>query len=60
MRTTLLLTSALLGGALLILLGFIAAMRKPDKQETERIRRSDKMMKGASRDDSNELARWVP
>ncbi len=60
MRTTLLLTAALLGGALLILLGFIAAMRKPDKQETERIRRSDKMMKGASRDDSNELARWVP
>jgi hypothetical protein len=60
MRTTLLLFAALLGGVLLIVLGFIAALRKPDKAEAERIRRSDEMMRGAFRDDPNEPARWVP
>ena len=45
---------------LLIGLGFIAALRKPDTAEAERIRRSDEMMRGAFRDDPNEPARWVP
>ena len=60
MHTTLLLIAALFGGVLLIVLGFIAALRKPGKAEAERIRRSDEMMKRAFRDDPNEPARWVP
>lgn len=60
MHSTLLLIAAILGGVLLIVLGFVAALRKPGKAEAERIRRSDEMMKGAFRDDPNEPARWVP
>jgi len=60
MHTSLLLIAVLLGGVLLIVLGFVAALRKPGKAEAERIRRSDEMMKGAFRDDPNEPARWVP
>lgn len=60
MHTTLLLVAALVGGILLIALGFVAALRKPDKAEAERIRRSDEMMKKSFRDDPQEPARWVP
>jgi hypothetical protein len=60
MHRTLLLVAAIVGGILLIAMGFIAAVRKPDKAEAERIRRSDEMMRGAVRDDPNEPARWVP
>src|SRR5580692_10758803 len=54
MHRTLLLVAAIVGGILLIAMGFIAAVRKPDKAEAERIRRSDEMMRGAVRDDPNE------
>jgi hypothetical protein len=55
------LIAALVGGVLLIIvLGFVAALRKPGKAEAERIRRSDEMMKRAFRDDPNEPACWVP
>jgi|HubBroStandDraft_2_1064218.scaffolds.fasta_scaffold139402_3 hypothetical protein len=60
MHTTLLLIAALIGGILLIIMGFVAALRKPAKGEAERIKRSDEMMPGAVRDDPNEPARWVP
>lgn len=60
MRTSLLLIAALLGGSVLIGLGFTTALRKPEKAEGERIRRSDEGMKKAIRDDPNEPARFVP
>jgi hypothetical protein len=60
MHASLLLIAALLGGVTLVALGFVAALRKPDKAEIERIRRSDEKMRKASRDDPNEPARFVP
>jgi hypothetical protein len=58
--TTALLIAALVWGAVLIIMGFIAALRKPDKAEAEKIRRLDEQMKKASRDDPDEPARFVP
>jgi len=58
--TTALLIAALVWGAVLIVMGFIAALRKPDKAEAEKIRRLDEQMKKASRDDPDEPARFVP
>lgn len=59
MRPLLLLMAALAGGVALIVTGFVAALRKPDKAEAERIRRLDEAMMKASRDDPNEPARFV-
>jgi len=58
--TTALLIAALVWGAVLIVMGFIAALQKPDKAEAEKIRRLDEQMKKASRDDPDEPARFVP
>jgi hypothetical protein len=59
MHISLLLVVAVLGGVVLVILGFMSALRRPDKAEAERIRHSDEMMKRV-RDDPNEPARFVP
>ena len=60
MMTTVLLISALVWGAVLIVVGLIAALRKPDKAEPEKIERLAEQMLKASRDDPDEPARFVP
>jgi hypothetical protein len=60
MQKTVLFIAALASGVMLIVAGFISALRKPDKKEAERVRRLDEQMKKASRYDPNEPARFVP
>jgi hypothetical protein len=60
MMTTVLLIAALVWGAVLIVVGLIAALRKPDKAEAEKIQRLAEQMSKASRDDPDEPARFVP
>jgi len=59
MRTSLLLIAVLTGGIVLVVLAFIAALRKPDNEEAERIKRMDEDMTISS-EDPNEPARFVP
>jgi hypothetical protein len=57
---TILFLAALGWGILLIVMGFISALRKLAKNEEHRITRLDEAMKKGSRDDPNEPARFVP
>jgi hypothetical protein len=60
MMTTALLIAALVWGAVLIVVGSMAALREPDKAEAEKIKRLDEQISKASRDDPDEPARFVP
>lgn len=44
----------------MVVLGFITALRKPDRTEAESIKRMDEGMNKSSSDDPNDPARFVP
>ncbi len=61
MRPSLLLVAAIAGGVILVAMGFVAALRKPDRdEEAQRMKLQDDAMMKASRDDAIEPARFVP